>query len=155
MKEMFFEALTTDERETRKLAEIFAKEVLFRFPLKRRAMVLALDGPLGSGKTTFVKGFACGLGLRQKITSPTFLIMRAYRLPKGSQVTFWHIDCYRLHYGREIIKLGFRDVICDPGNIVLIEWAKNIKPALPKKIIQIKFRPGSKENWRIIRIKST
>ncbi|MBI2507243.1 MAG: tRNA (adenosine(37)-N6)-threonylcarbamoyltransferase complex ATPase subunit type 1 TsaE, partial [Candidatus Niyogibacteria bacterium] len=93
MKPIYFE--TNSGGATRKIAEILAKELL-KFRFRKHALVLALSGDLGSGKTTFVQGFARGLGIRSKIQSPTFLIMRSYKLPAKSYKLFAHIDAYRL-----------------------------------------------------------
>jgi tRNA threonylcarbamoyladenosine biosynthesis protein TsaE len=103
-----------------------------------------LEGELGGGKTTFLKGFAKGLGIRKKIKSPTFIIMRKYKLGFRCQVLglgyFYHFDCYRISKAKEILNLGFKEIIQNPENIVAIEWGDKIRRILPKNYIRIKFR---------------
>jgi len=102
---------------------------------------------LGSGKTTFVQGFLRGLGIKKKITSPTFVIAKNYKQA-------YHIDCYRIKKADELLKLGLREVLENPQNIVLIEWAEKIKKILPKNFVWLKFEHGPKENIRVIRLNS-
>ena len=119
---------TTSYKQTQKLGEIFAKEIL-KLPKQDGAAVLALHGNLGGGKTTFLQGFAKGLGVKEKILSPTFVIMKKYKFytkcPVGHFVCgkkFYHIDCYRLKNEKDILEIDFKKIISDPRNIVAIEW---------------------------------
>lgn len=123
--------ITNNHKQTQKLGEFFAKEVLKNMPQKT-AVVLTLSGNLGGGKTTFMQGFAKGLGLKDKILSPTFVIQKRIQ-------NFYHIDCYRLKNEKDILELDFKKIISDPKNIVAIEWPEKIKKVLPKKNIKIKF----------------
>ncbi len=125
------EYITTSAGQTKKLAEKLAKEILKR-PLGKWAVVLGLEGELGAGKTTFLQGFAKGLGIKEKILSPTFVLMKRFN-------NFYHIDCYRLDKPKEILGLGFKEIISNPKNIVAIEWADRIKSILPKDCLIIKF----------------
>ncbi len=98
--------------------------------------VIAVCGILGSGKTHFIKGIAAGAGAveSKKVTSPTFVIINEYKsrpsegLDKG-QLDIYHIDAYRLESISEFEMLGFDDY-CEPGSVVLIEWADKIELAL-------------------------
>ncbi len=142
---------TESDKETRGVAALMVRE------LKRGAphpMVIGLSGELGSGKTTFTQGFAAALGVKRRLLSPTFLIMRSYRLPRAvaGYNKMFHLDAYRLHHRSETEVLGLADILRDPKNIVLIEWAENIKGTLPKNSIAIHFEHRKKENERIIRI---
>ncbi len=142
---------TQSAQETRALAALMVKELRRGAP---HPLVIGLTGELGSGKTTFIQGFAAALGVRRPLPSPTFLIMRSYPLPRpvaGYQKLF-HLDAYRLRRHSETKVLGLTDILRDPTNIVLIEWAKNIRSALPKNIITIHCAHGQKENERFIRI---
>ena len=110
------------------------------------AVVVALNGQLGSGKTTFVQFVAKLLGVQGNITSPTFVVMKNYPLDvkkgdrKGGQFRkLMHIDASRLEKGNDLAALEFEDIVADPGNIVLIEWAENVKEGLPKNIKKIDF----------------
>ena len=100
--------------------------------------VFALCGDLGAGKTTFVQGFAQGLGIASRVNSPTFIIMRTYEA--GDKVLY-HVDLYRLEENleSEIVQLGLKEAMGDKNNIVLIEWAEKIKNLLPEKTKWIKF----------------
>ena len=122
---------TTSPIQTKKMGEILAKEIL-RAQHSKRARIIGLVGDLGGGKTTFLQGFARGLGIKEKITSPTFVIMKRFR-------NFYHIDCYRIKKPKELLDLGFKKIISDPQNIVAIEWADRIKKILPRGTIWINF----------------
>jgi len=125
--------LTHSSRETQKLASNIARKIISSpLPGQRGAFVVALKGDLGGGKTTFAQGFAEGLGVKEKITSPTFNIYRRYK-------NFYHFDCYRVEKPEEILRLGFLGIISDPKNIVLIEWAENIREILPAGAKWINF----------------
>jgi tRNA threonylcarbamoyladenosine biosynthesis protein TsaE len=139
---------TTSPAQTKQLGALFAKKMLGG-KASKRALILALEGELGSGKTTFLQGFARALGI-PRITSPTFLLSRAYPIKESR--TLYHIDCYRVQSGRELVKLGFRDWISHPDHIIVIEWAEKVKNFLPKNTIRIRFYHGKKQNERIILI---
>lgn len=118
---------TNSSRETQKLGQSFAKVL-------EKGDTVALYGDLGSGKTTFVQGLAEGLGVKEKIISPTFIIIRSY-----PSKNFYHIDLYRIEKNQKIESLGLAEILDNPLNIVAIEWAERIENLLPKKIIKIKF----------------
>lgn len=130
--------LTTTPRQTKKLGEILAKEVLKTKP-KKGALIIGLKGDLGGGKTTFLQGFARGLGIKEKILSPTFIILRKFLISNSQFLNFFHIDCYRISRPKEILDLGFKEIISHSKNIVTIEWAERIQKILPKETIILKF----------------
>lgn len=130
----------------------FAKKILQK-QLNNQATVLCLSGELGSGKTTFVQELANGLGIKEKITSPTFIIMKRFKIYDLEFKNFYHFDCYRIINPEEILQLGFKEIISKPENIVAIEWPEKIAQVLPKKIISIRFKHKA-ENIRILTIKS-
>lgn len=143
------EILTYSPIQTKKLGQTLAKKILKISP-KKKAVVLGLVGDLGGGKTTFLQGFAKGLGIKQKILSPTFIIMKKFQIPNPKLQTnfkfqlpkfqtFYHFDCYRIERPKEILALGFKEIILNPKNIVVIEWAEKIRKILPKNTILIKF----------------
>lgn len=136
--ELMKKFLTRSAKETKKLGEVLSSKILSPFPIKKKAFVVALSGDLGGGKTTFLQGFAKGLGTKQKILSPTFLIMKRFRIPREKN-WFYHIDCYRIKKPKEILDLGFKEIISNPKNIVAIEWADRIQKIIPKDAIWIKF----------------
>jgi len=130
--------ITNTDKETKEIAEKLAKDVLKS--KKQKAFVVALEGELGSGKTTFLQGFARGLGIREKITSPTFVILKRFKIKNSGFKNFYHIDCYRLQKPRELLDLGFKEIALNPENIIAIEWAERVKKILPKDAIWIKFK---------------
>ncbi len=89
--------------------------------------VIALCGPLGSGKTHLIKGIATGLGAKDSkiVNSPTFVIVNEYI----GRLDIYHIDAYRLNSISEFEMLGFDD-FCYPKSVVLIEWADKIESAI-------------------------
>ena len=108
----------------------------------RKGDVVALCGELGSGKTRFIQGFAKGLGLRQRLTSPTFVLLKKYK-------NLYHIDCYRLNKPKNLLDLDFKEIISNSQNIVLIEWAEKVRSMLPKDVIWVKFEIVSEKKRRI------
>ena len=133
---------TSSAAETKRFAQSFAKEIL-KAPQQQGAFVIGLCGELGSGKTTFVQGFVREFGIRQRITSPTYVLMKRYKIPSTSHFPFstlYHIDCYRLESGQDLLDLGFKDISHNPQNIVLIEWPEKVEKILPESVIQLKFR---------------
>jgi len=114
-----------------------------------RAQILALQGELGGGKTTFLQGFARGLGIKKRILSPTFLILKKFKVQSPDFKFFYHIDCYRIKNVKEILDLGFRKIVSDSKNIVAVEWADNILKILPKDTIFITLTFNNKNKRNI------
>lgn len=133
---------TYSEEETKKVAEDLAKKIT--------SGVVALTGQLGAGKTTFVQGFARGLGIKDKIISPTFVLIRQHKLPNIKRMLY-HIDLYRLEGKIDIKQLGIKELISNPDNLVLIEWAEKIEKDLPKNAIKINIEKKN-SNERLITI---
>ncbi len=115
-------------KDTKKLASKLAKKTKRLFHGK--AAIIALEGELGAGKTTFVQGFAKAFGVKSKIKSPTFVLMKIY---KKRPYAIYHIDCYRLKDYRDLLPLGIKDIFNNKDNIVLVEWADRISRILPPK----------------------
>lgn len=153
-------------RVTATIGKLLAQEVVRT--TRSRALIIALKGNLGSGKTTFVKGFVRGCGIRKTVLSPSFLIFKKYAMPKktinressrqartvGSD-NVYHFDLYRLekkNARRELKKLGWNE-IAGGHNIILVEWAERAKKLFPKHhTLWITFKHGKKENERNIAI---
>lgn len=151
------EITTKNSKETKIIGKILAQEFQSFLKQKRSsALIIALKGNLGSGKTTFVKGIAQGLGIKQRITSPTFIILKRYKIPvqrtknKSLITYFYHIDCYRLQKPKEILDLGLKEIISRAENIVVIEWTERIERILPKERITVKFRFIDKDTRKLV-----
>lgn len=105
--------------------------------------ILALSGSLGSGKTTFTKALAKELGVKQTVTSPTFVLMQEYKTQKKSlskdPIWLYHLDLYRTKNFAEVSGLGLEEIWGRPEVITVIEWADKIKERIPKQAVQINF----------------
>src|SRR3989344_9222982 len=154
------EVLTKSAKETKN----FGRKIGDSLTISHQPLVIALTGELGSGKTTFVQGLAEGLGIKQRIISPTFILVRKYEIPisniskawssalKYQISNFYHIDLYRLEENveAEVRNLGLEEIWQNPENIVVIEWAEKIKSMIPKKAKWIKFENLGVDKRKII-----
>jgi len=143
--------LSHNERETERIAERFAKTL-------RGGEVILLTGELGAGKTVFVRGLARGLGVRGRITSPTFVLMRVHAVdgrksfvvrkrPRHHLTTndsglktlrhFVHIDAYRIHDTRELEAIGLLEWVGRPDAVVAIEWGERIRRIAPPRAVRV------------------
>jgi len=139
--------ITNSSAQTRKMGRILAEEILKSKEKRKNAFTIGLKGDLGSGKTCFLQGFAKGLGIREKILSPTFVLMKKFKIPKRKNSRyllpirfFYHFDCYRINKPKEILELEFKEIISCPDNIVAIEWPEKIYKFLPKNTLILKFK---------------
>jgi len=148
MRDVF---ITQSAEETQKIGENIVKSL-------KKTTVVALYGDLGSGKTTFVQGLAKGLGIKEKITSPTFNIIRQYKLKakssKGKSETkklkaLYHIDLYRIE-STDLKNLGIEEILNNKESLVVIEWAEKMKEFLPKEKIDIYFEYSDENKRKII-----
>lgn len=106
--------------------------------------VLLLLGNLGAGKTCLTQGIARGLGVKTKVNSPTFNIMKVYKIKIG---LLCHIDAYRLNSGRDLEMIGIDDYLGKKDTVVVIEWAERVKDIWPKNKTKVKitsFKDGRK-----------
>ena len=138
--------------QTKKIAENLAKKILSNSAKKQnnQAVVLLLYGDLGSGKTTFLQGLAKALKIKEKKTSPTFVILKKFPILNSEFKNFYHIDCYRIENPEEMMELNFKNIISNPQNIIAIEWPEKIKKILPKNRTTIKFSFTNKNKRKII-----
>jgi len=147
---------TVQREELGSFVKAFLQEIE---PKKDKATVLALFGNLGAGKTTFTQESAKYFGIKDVVTSPTFVIEKIYKLnsatPNG-EVKFSqliHIDAYRLTKGTELETLGWKELVENPSNVIFIEWPENVEEVIPKDSIQITFDVVD-ENSRSIDIRN-
>jgi len=103
------------------------------------AVVCALHGDLGAGKTTFTQTLARMLGVEEVVTSPTFVVMKNYELANQSFEKLIHIDAYRIEEIDEMRVLGFEELLGEKSTIMCIEWAENIAELLPVHTIHVHF----------------
>jgi len=150
---------TKNSQETKRLGAKIAKQV-------KRGGVICLTGDLGAGKTTFTQGLLKALKVKGPYTSPTFAIMKQYRIPatrntqhatknKGvfhvSCFMFhdvYHIDAYRID-AKDLLNLGWKEIIAEPKNIIIIEWADRVKKIIPKNSLWIELEWLDEKNRRI------
>ena len=106
----------------------------------RRGAVIALQGTLGAGKTTFAKGLVHGLGITEAVTSPSYQLVLEYEGAEagGGPVTCYHIDLYRVDSAAELESLALDDFIHGPG-VALVEWAERAGDTLPEEAIRVRI----------------
>lgn len=110
--------------------------------------VIAYTGDLGAGKTAFTRGVARGLGVTERVTSPTFTIVNEY---EGRRLPLFHFDMYRLGSSDELFDIGWEDYLARDG-VCAVEWSENIEDALEAGVIRVNIHCGEKENQRIVEI---
>jgi len=149
--------ITKNQKETIELGEKIARGL-------RGGEILALEGNLGAGKTTLIKGIARGLGIKKSITSPTFVLMKVYKSTdthgfltdrrRYKIKNLVHVDAYRLKDEKGLIEIGIGDYLGEKDSVAVIEWAERVKKIFKgKKIIKIKLGLGKKEDERKIILK--
>ncbi|MCI9264019.1 MAG: tRNA (adenosine(37)-N6)-threonylcarbamoyltransferase complex ATPase subunit type 1 TsaE [Oscillospiraceae bacterium] len=131
---------THSEQETEALGEKLAGSL-------RPRTVLAFTGDLGAGKTAFIRGLARGLGVTDRVTSPTFTIVNEY---EGDPLPLFHFDMYRLTSSEELFDIGWEDYL-HRGGVCAVEWSENVADALDGAV-SVDIRRGSGDNDRIITI---
>jgi tRNA threonylcarbamoyladenosine biosynthesis protein TsaE len=103
-----------------------------------KATIVLLYGDLGAGKTHITKSVAKALGIKEKIISPTFVLMKKYEIKKNNKFKYLiHIDAYRIEDEKEIEQIGYKEMIQNKDNLIFIEWPEKIHNYLPKNKIEI------------------
>ena len=105
-----------------------------------KATIVALQGDLGSGKTTFAQGFGKIMGVEENMPSPTFVIMKFYDINWKGFKKLIHIDAYRLEKEEELLHLGWEKLIKDPENFILVEWPERVEGIIPKDARRVYFK---------------
>ncbi len=124
---------TTSTKATRDLA----REIL---PRLLESNIVCLHGDLGAGKTTFAQGLLKALGARGPYTSPTFAIMKEYKLKAKSRKlkAVYHIDAYRIGPD-DMLELGWEELVANKQNFFIIEWPERIRKIIPAHACWIEF----------------
>ncbi|MBR4099032.1 MAG: tRNA (adenosine(37)-N6)-threonylcarbamoyltransferase complex ATPase subunit type 1 TsaE [Clostridium sp.] len=135
------EYITNCEAETEALGERLGQAL-------DPGAVLAYTGDLGAGKTAFTRGLARGLGVKDRVTSPTFTIVNEY---EGGRLPLFHFDLYRLGGEDELFEIGWEDYLAR-GGVCAVEWSENAAGALDDPIIRIDIRRGASDEQRYISI---
>jgi len=136
------ERYSASEQETEALGETLVGQL-------SPGAVVAFTGDLGAGKTAFVRGMARGLGISQRVTSPTFTIVNEY---EGGRLPLFHFDLYRLGSSDELFDIGWEDFLRQ-GGICAVEWSENVADALEPDTVYIDIRRGAAPNSRVITVK--
>lgn len=138
-----WEKETKSVQETEKLGETLANALA-------PGAVVAFSGDLGAGKTAFVRGMARGLGISQRVTSPTFTIVNEY---EGGRLPLFHFDMYRLGSSQELFDIGWEDFL-RRGGVCAVEWSENVSDALDgEDCIWVDIRRGRDDDDRKIVIR--
>ncbi len=98
----------------------------------QKGALISLEGPLGVGKTHFVKGVAVALNIKEEVSSPTFSLLKSYQ---GGEKTLHHLDFYRLEKEEEILELGLEDYL--ENSVTIIEWGDRFPKFFPTTTIRI------------------
>ena len=133
--------VTNSEEETELLGTRLAKTLT-------SGAVIAFTGDLGAGKTAFTRGLARGLGIEDRITSPTFTIVNEY---EGGRLPLFHFDMYRLNSSEELFYIGWEDYMVR-GGVCAVEWSENVSDTLGKDSILVEIRRGETASQRVISI---
>jgi len=141
--------ITNNEKETISLGQKLGK-------ICRGGEVFVLSGNLGAGKTKLLQGLAKGLGVKERVNSPTFNILKIYKINKSNNLlnrgvkVFCHIDAYRLESDKDLISLGISEFFNQPEVVTAIEWAEKVKKIWPKKARVIKIKSLTEKKREII-----
>ena len=116
--------------ETQKVAKKLAKKT-------PPGSVIALIGELGAGKTTFTKGFAIEMGVKDPVTSPTFKLVSEY---KGKKYLLNHVDAYRMEGPKDFLNIGGEEYLTAKNSITIIEWGDLLSDLLSEETITVHFK---------------
>jgi tRNA threonylcarbamoyladenosine biosynthesis protein TsaE len=125
--------VSSSEQQTKEIAQKLLKSLT-------KPGVLALQGELGAGKTTFIQGLAEGLGIKKRVLSPTFVFLRSYNLADARFKKFHHFDLYRCQSLEDVNSIGLLEIISEKDALVAIEWPEVATPLLPLGTRFINFK---------------
>lgn len=120
----------------------FAEKLItfIKYKEKVTAQVVTFSGDLGVGKTTLAKHIGRILGVKDNMTSPTFVIMKKYKTSDKTFKNLIHIDAYRLNQSSELINLGWDDILEDRSNLVIVEWPERVLECVEKADFKVQLR---------------
>lgn len=133
--------LTKSAAETEALGERLAQTL-------SPGCVIAYTGDLGAGKTAFTRGLARGLGIQERVTSPTFTIVNEY---DGGRLPLFHFDMYRLGSSDELYDIGWEDYL-ERGGVCAVEWSEIVEDALESDALRVDIRRGGSDEERVVTI---
>ena len=136
------EYLSNSAQETEALGERLAAVL-------RPGDVVAYTGDLGAGKTAFTRGLARGLGVPDRVTSPTFTIVNEY---EGGRLPLFHFDLYRMESPEELFDIGWEDYLAR-GGVCAVEWSEHAEGAFEEEPIWVDIRRGADDGQRVITIR--
>jgi len=121
----------------------------------RGGEVFALSGNLGAGKTKWIQGLAAGLGVKARVNSPTFNILKIYSISlppsqKNRPVKFCHIDAYRLKSAADLETLGIDEILEEARTVTAIEWAEKVKKIWPPRTKLVRIKSLSETKREIV-----
>ena len=137
------EFITNNIKETNKVANDLATNL-------ESGQLITLSGNLGAGKTVFVKALAAGLGISETITSPTFVLMKSYKVEYKKIKQLIHVDCYRLDGIEDVSDIGLQDFLNDPQTLVVIEWADKLDNLPKKNRIDVKIESLGQDERKVV-----
>jgi tRNA threonylcarbamoyladenosine biosynthesis protein TsaE len=139
MSEEHIRIKTRSAAETLRLGQILGAGI-------HQAIIIALTGDLGTGKTAFVQGLAKGLGVSEKyyITSPTFTLINEY---PGRRRLF-HVDLYRIEHAPELAEIGLEELLREDA-VIAIEWAEKLLPEALFDHLELRFKMIGEDTRRI------
>ncbi|QCR24794.1 tRNA (adenosine(37)-N6)-threonylcarbamoyltransferase complex ATPase subunit type 1 TsaE [Pontibacter sp. SGAir0037] len=111
--------------------------------------VILFEGPMGAGKTTFIKEFCHQLGVKENVSSPTFALVNEYETSEGKLI--YHFDFYRINEEREALEIGILEYLAS-GSMCLIEWPSMIPNLLPEHYLLVKLQPSDEGEVRTMTI---
>ena len=138
-------------KETGEIAKIFMENIFKDSAQGDAALVVGLSGDLGAGKTTFMQAVAKHLGIKNKVRSPTFVIIKSYKLKAKNYKLLFHIDAYRLKDENELLSLGWQEIIKNEKHLVFVEWPENVSKIIPShsKFIHISEDKGGNKRFEL------
>lgn len=134
-----------DDDSTQAAGEAFAG-------LLRPGDIVLLSGPLGAGKTTFTKGVARGLGVRDRVTSPTFTMVRQHECANDRGITtLHHCDVYRVESLGEVLDLDLGELVEEAG-VALVEWGELAASIFGRDVLRVTFVPDEDSDTRVLEV---